>query len=171
MTGHESDQDASSTPPQESALEFDQFFRGEYRPVLGLAYVLCGNWSTAEELTMDAFEAALRRWRRVSALDMPGAWVRKVVANSVISRARKAQAERRATERLRSEQLSGALTASAEVWDSLRRLPRRQAQAAALFYVAGYGRAEVATTLGISEESVKTHLDRARQQLRKELAD
>lgn len=120
---------------------------------------------------MDAFEAALRRWQRVAALDMPGAWVRKVVSNSVVSRARRNTVERRATQRLASEGAIHSPTTGAEVWDLLRRLPRRQAQVAALFYVAGYRRPEIALTLGISEESVKTHLDRARHRLRKDLAD
>jgi RNA polymerase sigma-70 factor (ECF subfamily) len=58
-----------------------------------------------------------------------------------------------------------------EVWEAVRRLSRRQAQVVALFYVEGFSRAEVARILGLSEESVKTHLERARRQLEKELGD
>jgi predicted RNA polymerase sigma factor len=47
--------------------------------------VLCENRRVAEELTMEAFEAALREWPRVSALDAPGAWVRMVESNSSVS--------------------------------------------------------------------------------------
>lgn len=41
----------------------------------------------------------------------------------------------------------------------------------ALFYLDGYQRWEIAEVLGISEESVKTHLERGRSRLREELGD
>ena len=44
--------------------------------------------------------------------------------------------------------------------------PRQQRAAAALFYVDGLSVAEIATTLGIAEGSVKSHLYDARQRLR-----
>lgn len=151
---------------------FEDFFRREYRPVLGLALVLSGSHGAAEELAMDAFEKALRDWHRVGRLDAPGAWVRRVVSNSSVSRFRRLSAEARAKLRLAGggePVLDG--TQGVDVWEAVRRLPRRQAQVVALFYVEGYGRAEVARALGISEESVKTHLERARRQLEKELSD
>ena len=62
-------------------------------------------------------------------------------------------------------------TDNAYLWEAVRRLPRRQAQTVALFYLEGYSRREIAAVLAISEESVKTHLDRARRRLEKELRD
>jgi RNA polymerase sigma-70 factor (ECF subfamily) len=152
---------------------FEAFFRREYQPVLGLAFVLCRSRADAEELTMDAFEAALRNWPTVSRLDAPGAWVRKVVSNSSVSRFRRLSAEARARLRLSGAVEPSALDATghAEVWEAVRRLSRRQAQVVALFYVEGFSRAEVAQVLGLSEESVKTHLERARRQLEEELGD
>jgi RNA polymerase sigma-70 factor (ECF subfamily) len=151
---------------------FEAFFRREYRQVLGLALVLSGSHAVAEELAMDAFEKALRDWHRVRRLEAPGAWVRRVVSNSSVSRFRRLSAEARAKLRL-SGSGEPVLDGSGDdgVWEAVRRLPRRQAQVVALFYVEGYGRAEVAHALGISEESVKTHLERARRQLEKELSD
>lgn len=148
---------------------FDAFFRSEYRQVLGLAYVLAGSWSAAEELTMDAFEKTLRHWPSVTALDSPGAWVRKVVANSAVSRFRRLGAERRANARLQAGETTDVDSEVSEVWDAVRRLPVRQAQAIALFYVGGYTRMEIAHLLGVSDESIKTHLDRARKRLEREL--
>jgi RNA polymerase sigma-70 factor (ECF subfamily) len=94
------------------------------------------------------------------------------VANSAVSRFRKLSAETRARLRISDSAEPSTLgTSGSEVWEAVRRLPRRQAQAVTLFYVEGYGRAEVARILKISEESVKTHLERARRQLEKELGD
>lgn len=169
--GHETS-DPADDPVIAGGGPFEEFFRREYRPVLGLAVVLCGSHAAAEELTMDAFEAALRSWDRVGRFDSPGAWVRKVVANSSVSRFRRVSAETRVRLRLSGRVEPSTLgTTRIEVWEAVRRLPRRQAQAVALFYLEGYGRAEVARILEISEESVKTHLERARRQLEQELGD
>jgi RNA polymerase sigma-70 factor (ECF subfamily) len=169
--GHETS-DPADDPVIAGGEPFEEFFRRDYRPVLGLAFVLCGSHDAAEELTMDAFEAALRNWERVGRFESPGAWVRRVVANSAVSRFRKLSAETRARLRISDSAEPSTLgTSGSEVWEAVRRLPRRQAQAVTLFYVEGYGRAEVARILKISEESVKTHLERARRQLEKELGD
>jgi RNA polymerase sigma-70 factor (ECF subfamily) len=153
------------------ADSFEDFFRGEYRDVLGLAYVLSGSWPTAEELTMDAFEVAFRDWPRIARLDKPGAWVRKVVSNAAVSRFRRLGAARRAAERMADDARLDDSREGAEVWDAVRRLPTRQAQVTALTYLSGYARAEVADLLGISEESVKTHLERARRRLAIDLGE
>ena len=152
---------------------FAEFFRREYRQVVGLAYVLCGSRWAAEELTMEAFEAALKDWDRVSSFDAPGAWVRRVVSNASVSRFRRLRAERRARSRLENlDRLEPLVrTPDTELWEAVRRLPNRQAQVVALFYVDGYQRKEIAEILGISDESVKTHLDRARKRLSEELGE
>lgn len=157
-------------PRLHSKSSFDELFRSEYRQVLGLAYVLTGNWSAAEELTMDGFATALKNWNQVSILNSPGAWVRKVVSNAAVSRFRRMGAESGARSRLPDppEHFASPVERS-EVWDAVRRLPKRQAQSIALFYVAGYSRKEIAAMLGVSEESIKTHLVRGRQRLEKEL--
>lgn len=169
----ESPTDLPDRPVVGAALpSFDGFFRDEYRRVLGLAVVLSGSRPVAEELTMDAFEAALRHWERVSRMDSPGAWVRKVLSNTAVSRFRRMAAEARAKTRLSSTpEYPVEPTENAEVWEAVRRLPRRQAQAITLFYVEGYSRMEIGQVLGISAESVKTHLERARRRLQQELGD
>jgi RNA polymerase sigma-70 factor (ECF subfamily) len=50
-------------------------------------------------------------------------------------------------------------------WAEVRRLPRRQAQVIALHYMYDLGAAEVASTLGCAEGTVKAHLSRARSVL------
>lgn len=174
MDVNEFDQDLPDDSPVVAASQpFEAFFRREYRSVLGLAFVLCGNHTVAEELTMEGFEAALRDWPRVSELDSPGAWVRKVVSNSSVSRFRRLAADARAKIRLSGgrEQVVSDSGGNIELWQAVRRLPRRQKQVVALFYVEEYTRREVGELLGISEESVKTHLDRARRRLARELDD
>ncbi len=160
-------------PPVVRAREsFEAFYRRHYRPVLGLAIVLSGNRSVAEELAQEAFVATLRNWRRVNEMDNPGAWVRTVVANSSMSWLRRTGAHARALIRL-GPTLSASrgldIETELDLWREVRRLPRRQAQTVALVYLNGLSRREVAEVLGCSEETVKTHLSRARQTLAKRL--
>ena len=56
-------------------------------------------------------------------------------------------------------------------WAEVRRLPRRQAQSVALYYVYDLGVADVAKTLGVSEGSVKVHLTRGRATLARRLGE
>lgn len=55
-------------------------------------------------------------------------------------------------------------------WAEVRRLPRRQAQSVALYYIYDLGVADVATTLG-AEGSVKVHLTRGRATLARRLGE
>ncbi len=160
-------QPMDETPPLRAAEDFEAFFRREYRPVLGLAAALTGSRAAAEELTQDAFMAALRRWDRVAALDNPGAWVRRVVANRSVSAFRRRMAEARALLRWGRPHEAAAIEHEARIdlWREVRRLPARQAQAVAVTYLLDLTRREVAEVLGCSEETVKTHLDRARRTL------
>ena len=64
-------------PPE----RFEDFYRREYTPVVGLAYALSGSRSGAEDLAQEAFLAAHRNWERIAGYEQPGAWVRRVVAN------------------------------------------------------------------------------------------
>ncbi len=161
-------QPMDDTPVLRAAEDFASFFRREYRPVLGLAAVLAGSRSAAEELTQEAFLAALRSWDRVAGLENPGAWVRRVVANRSVSAFRRRMAEAKALLRWsRPDPAASAVDheAQLDLWREVRRLPARQAQAIALTYVADLSRREVAEVLGCSEETVKTHLERARRTL------
>lgn len=158
-----------------AALEsFDAFYRREYRLVLGLAAVLTGDLGDAEDVVQDAFLSTMGDWDRVGRMDNPGAWVRRIVANRSVSRFRRGLAEVRALTRLGAprttdEGLGAEIVL--DTWREVRRLPRRQAQVIALTYLMDLSRGEVAETLGCSEETIKTHLERARRQLFDRLSD
>lgn len=153
--------------------DFDVFYRAEYRPVLGLAIVLSGSRSTAEELTQDAFLAAYKDWDRVGTMDKPGAWVRRLVANRSVSTFRRMTSETKALFRVGTENATDSALSretALDIWQQVRALPKRQAQVVALTYLEDLPRRDVAIILEISEETVKTHLGRARATLTAKLA-
>jgi RNA polymerase sigma-70 factor (ECF subfamily) len=152
---------------------FDAFFRSEYRSVLGLAIALCGDRWAAEDLTQEAFAAAERGWGKVGELDRPGSWVRRVVANKAVSRWRRQVAEALAWRRMPDRghpDTDPQLSAEAEeLWGAVRRLPKRQCQVLAMTYLDGLSASEVGEILGCSAPTVKTHLQRGRASLARQL--
>jgi len=161
-------------PVLRATESFESFYRREYRRVLGLAIVLSGNRSVAEELTQEAFLVTLRDWGRVGPMENPGAWVRKVVANRSVSWLRRVAVHTKVIVKLGQTQ-NNQPTLDTEVgldlWHEVRRLPRRQAQTVALIYLNGLSRRDTAAVLGCSEETVKTHLSRAKGTLAARLGD
>ena len=153
------------------SLSFDDFYRSEHRQVLGLAFVLTGNQWVAEDTAQDAFTAAFRNWRSIVAYDSPGAWVRRVTCNRAASVLRRRVREAKALMRLAGRtQTSIELDEGDEAfWHAVRRLPPRQAQAVALYYLEDYSVREIAEVLDCSEGSVKTHLSRAREAVARQL--
>jgi RNA polymerase sigma factor (sigma-70 family) len=153
------------------SLSFDDFYRSEHRHVLGLAFVLTGNQWVAEDTAQDAFTAAFRNWRSIVAYDSPGAWVRRVTCNRAASVLRRRVREAKALMRLAGRtQTSIELDEGDEAfWHAVRRLPPRQAQAVALYYLEDYSVRDIAEVLDCSEGSVKTHLSRARAAVARQL--
>lgn len=143
---------------------FEDFYMKEYRHVLVIARVLTGDRIRAEDVTQDAFVAALGAWGR---LENPEGWIRRVVANKARSAWRRRYAERNALKQLEDEGRVGrALPEEAEeFWGKVRSLPRRQAQAVALFYLEDRPVRDIATILGCSESTARVHLTRGRRRL------
>lgn len=168
MTGETTD---AASPPglaveRCAAPAFEDFYAAEARRVTSLAYALTGNWAVAEDLTQEAFARAFRDWERVSGFERPDSWIRTVTANLATSRLRRLAVEARALARLRQRREPDPLPEDVETFlAAVRRLPRRQAQAAALRYVDDLPVAEVAAVMGCAVGTAKAHLHAARQRL------
>lgn len=162
----------------ESALErdhllFTDFYNLHRRPVLALAYTLSGSWAVAEDATQEAFARLYKDWPRVSAFERPDTWVRTVTVNLLHSRTRRSAAELKArlrlTGRRRLAQDDYAAAEYQHVWEAVRRLPHRQAEVVAFYYVDDRSVREVAELLGVAEGTVKALLHQARQALARDL--
>ena len=145
---------------------FDSFYLREMPRLVTMARGLCG-FAVADDIAQESMLAAYRRWSEVGAYDQPESWVRRVCANQATSILRRRSAEARAVLRLAAARAPAPAVQedTAQFWAQVRRLPRRQAQAAALRYVYDLSVAEIAVTMGVSEGSVKVHLTRARAAL------
>jgi RNA polymerase sigma-70 factor (ECF subfamily) len=147
--------------------DFDAFWRREQVSVTAFAYALTGSRTAAEDLAQEAFAAAAAAW---STLQNPSAWVRRVVSNRAISRWRRQGRETRALSRLALQRDTYRISEDdMSFWDAVRRLPRRQAQVVALYYLDDLPVAEIAETLGVAEGTVKATLFRGRAALARAL--
>src|SRR4051812_17084272 len=71
----------------------------EYGRAFSLAYLLCGDASTAEEIAGDCFARVWTRCQRGDVVD-PGAYLRRAIVNEVTSVFRRRIVDRRAKARL-----------------------------------------------------------------------
>ena len=167
--GRETETVETDVPLVKGRDPFERFYAHQYRPVLALAHVLSGSPSLAEELTQEAFAAAYGQWDRI---DNPEGWIRTVVANKARSWFRRKSAEARALARMaagRDAAVDEMPEGSQTVWEAVRRLPRRQAQAIALVYLEDLSIGETAAILNCSESTTRVHLTRARNTLARRL--
>ena len=148
---------------------FEEFYAAQYGAVVRLAAALVGRWDVAEELVQDAFLALYPRWTRISNYEAPDAWLRRVVLNRSVSALRRRAVEARVTTRFarrRSDAEPGEpRVGDADVWRAVSELPKRQAQVIALMFLEDRTVAEVALILECGENTVRTHLGRARRSL------
>ncbi len=150
---------------------FEAFFDQEYGGVLRTVALAIGDRNRAEDVTQEAFARAFRKWRTVSGLHRPAAWVYVVAVNADRSRFRRdARPARRPTqEELVAPDPTGAVVARVVVTDLLDRLPPRQRAAIVLRYLGDLTVPEVARALGCAEGTVKSALHDALRNLRVEL--
>ena len=172
VPGEDAGAAASPARPQ-PGVAFEDFYGREFRRVVALLYPLTGSWSVAEELAQDAFLVAHRKWSRISTFDRPDFWVRRVATNRASSAYRRRRSERRALDRVgvasEADEHAGPTAADERRWlvGHVRRLPPKQAQAVALVYVEQWPASEAASILGCTESTLRTHLQRAREALRR----
>jgi RNA polymerase sigma-70 factor, ECF subfamily len=178
MTAQDMVSEPGTGQPDRESVEplssFDAFYSSEFPRMVDLAYALSGSRIAAEDLAQEALLAAHAKWDRVANLDRPGAWVRRVVMNKAASLYQRRAAELRALARLAPLRGSSFLRVDSEtahVWDEVRKLPRRQAQVVALFYLDQLSVFEIAQVLEVAEGTVKAHLHQAREALAPMLGD
>lgn len=153
-------------------MDFEDLVENESSGLIAAVYTVVGDQHRSEEIVQEAFERGFRRWRRVSRLDRPGAWVRRVAINEAISTTRRRATEQRALARFDGldarQGASDPLAALDDegVWSEVRRLPADQAAVVALRYGADLGIDDIAETMQLTVPAVKSLLHRARAALR-----
>jgi RNA polymerase sigma-70 factor (sigma-E family) len=146
-----------------------------YDKLVRVALLVTGDLPTAKDVTQDAFASVYLRWKKLRNADDALAYLRRAVVSNALSVLRhRAVAARNAELDERHEPSAGheALIQleSSALAAALRKLSARQRAAVVLRYYGDLSEAEIATAMGISEGTAKSHTSRGMAALRAELA-
>jgi len=133
------------------------------------------NEATAEELVADCF---IKCFEKINQFEYRGVgsfcgWLKKIAVNECLSHLRKKKIVYDTEEKLISDlsqsSANNALSKMAhdEIINVIRQLPEGYRMVFNLFAIEGFSHAEIATQLGISEETSRSQLHKARLALQK----
>ena len=155
--------------------DIELLFRREASALLGMMVAFLGDRAAAEDVVQEAFARVQRAWPGVDP-DRASAYLRSTAFNLARSGLRR----RAVAGRYRPDRAAPGAGADDRVVladdqraviDALRRLPVRQRECVTLRYYLDLTDADIGATLGISRNSVKTHLRRGLAALARTLED
>ena len=159
-------------------MTFEEYVRKRTGALLGLAVAASGDRHLAEDVVQDVLVKAHRHWPRIGGLDLPEAYVRRMVVNEYVSWRRKwARVVPRAdvdqdADRARSvPDHAGRLADRADVEQRLATLPARQRAVLVLRYFEQLTDGEIADVLACNVGTVRGYASRALATLRIAAAD
>lgn len=140
-------------------------FEAEANRLVSLARFFTDDRTAAEDLVQEAFIRLARNTGRIRDRAKAAAYLRSIVINLARDHNRRGLVSYRhrppaVGDEPSAEERAGDRAARREVVDALRGLPRRQRECLALRYYLELTVDETAATLGISANSVKTHVKR-----------
>lgn len=155
--------------------DFTSYVRSRQQALSRFAYLLTGNAHSAEDLVQSALAKAYGKWDRISRLEAPDAYVRRIIVNENTSWFRRA--------RNRNEQPNSDLIELVdpvgvdtpahddELWRLVMTLSPQQRAAVVCRFYEDLSEAQTAQVLGCSVGAVKSHTSRALAALRTHLKD
>ncbi|MGV9211150.1 SigE family RNA polymerase sigma factor [Micromonospora sp. RB23] len=160
---------ASRDPLEE---EFREFVAARSAALLRTAYLLSGDWATAEDLLQTALTKTYLAWKRLGGIEAVEPYARRVMVNTSTSWWRRRWHGERPTEVLPErpgldeieQQLDRDL-----LWRHLKELPSRQRAVLVLRYYEDLSEAQTAALLEISPGTVKSQASRALATLRRRM--
>jgi RNA polymerase sigma-70 factor (sigma-E family) len=158
-----------------SVPEYDELYAAQRARLVRTAYAVSGDLGIAEDAVRTAFAKAYRSWRRISRLESPEAYVRRIVVNEVLSTRRRAALRHEGSraeppERTASGSPEDSL-ARDELWRAVRGLPPRQRAVLVLRYYEDLSERQIADALGCRPGTVKSQASAALAALRARLGD
>jgi RNA polymerase sigma-70 factor (sigma-E family) len=140
------------------------------------AYLLCGNWHTADDLVQDTLIKMYLRWRSVADGPNPDGYAMRVLMNLYVDSGRRPWRRERARADLPETTDPGADLALRGVDDqdtvltaALRRVPLPQRVVLILRFAEDMSVEQVSETLGISAGTVRSRCSRGNERMRVEL--
>jgi RNA polymerase sigma-70 factor (sigma-E family) len=154
---------------------FTAFVRSRGQHHLRMATLLTGDPDAAEDLVQASLLKLYRVWSRIGTSGEPDAYLRRIIVNTRRSwwraRWRQETPVPEVPEAVAGEDAAERHAVGALVRQALARLPRQQRAVLVLRYCEDLPEAEVASLLGCSAGTVKTHAHRGLRALRESFGD
>ncbi|MBB2941198.1 RNA polymerase sigma-70 factor (sigma-E family) [Actinoplanes lutulentus] len=152
-------------------MTFEEFVAARLGALLRYATALTFDPHHADDIVSEVLVRASTRWRRITRMDQPEAYVKRMIVNEFISaRRRSAKVVPMSHEQLDSAAAAVDPHAGLPERDALMRqvsaLPRRQRAVIALRYFEGHSFDEIAEILGVRPSTVRVHASQALARLR-----
>lgn len=163
-----------SAPQGGAARELDEVVRSHLPGLLRYATVLTGDGHVAADLVQEVLLRAHQRWSRIALMGRPDLYLRRMVTNEHLSWRRRwhvrtihpASDETLAAHTDHARDHAQHVVEDDAMWRLLDELPPRQRTVLVLRYYEGMSDAEIATVLGTSGATVRSHASRALASLR-----
>jgi RNA polymerase sigma-70 factor (sigma-E family) len=152
--------------------QFREFVAARSAALLRTAYLLTGDWATAEDLLQTALTKTYLAWKRLGGIEAVEPYARRVMVNTSTSWWRRRWHGERPTEvlpeRAGVDEIEQQLDRDL-LWRHLRELPTRQRAVLVLRYYEDMSEAQTAAMLDISPGTVKSQASRALATLRRRM--
>jgi RNA polymerase sigma factor (sigma-70 family) len=153
-----------------ATLDFESFFRAEYRSLCQALLLLVGDAFEAEEIAQETMTRVLEHWDRVATMDSPAGYAYRTAVNLQRKRIRRLAV---LAKRRFAAVSPGDVTPDAGEREDVRRalasLPASQRSALVLVDWLDMDTQEAARALGIKPGNLRVRLHRARSALREAL--
>lgn len=147
------------------ADRFAAYYAARYRALRRTAYLLCGDWHEAEDLTQAAFVRLYLAWGRVRA-GGAHAYARRVLLNEFLSERRRTREQPVEALPDRPGPAAGSPDDRLDLSAALRAVPPQQRAVVVLRYWEGLSVQQTAALLGIAPGTVKSQAARGLAALR-----
>ncbi|GGM25878.1 hypothetical protein GCM10011608_08300 [Micromonospora sonchi] len=152
--------------------EFRDFVTARSGALLRSAYLLTGDWGTAEDLLQTALTKTYLAWKRLGGIEAIEPYARRVMVNTSTSWWRRRWHGERPTEVMPERAAADVIEQQLDrdvLWRHLRALPARQRAVLVLRFYEDMSEAQTAALLDISPGTVKSQTSRALATLRRRI--
>lgn len=150
---------------------FREYVAGRLDQLRRTAYLLCGDWHTADDIVSIALANLYRHWRRVSTMDNIDAYVRRALLRTWLNERRRPWRRERSFATLPDRPSAQPDTTDRlAILALLAELPARRRAVLVLRYYCDLSVEETAAALGCNAGTVKSTTARALATLRERLA-
>src|SRR5262245_15923179 len=153
--------------------DFAEFVAARWASLYRLAYLLAASPTGAEDLLQTTLEKAYVSWSRIGRMEHPEAYVRRMLANGMVSSRRRAWTRERPTNELPEvvgDSAEESLLDRRLFWPLVCALPARQRAVIVLRYYEDLSEAQIAEVLGCAPGTVKSQSSAAIGALRRAMA-